>query len=96
MVRGQPFTIHLTLGKFALKDGKAHVVADLEQVGPNGISKSIGTGLPVLKRNTDPEGVFLSDFYLKAVMDEEDPVGEYKIIARLRDNNDGSEKQRYC
>ena len=93
VVRGQPFTIHLTLGKFALKDGKAHVVADLEQVGPNGISKSIGTGLPVLKRNTDPEGVFLSDFYLKAVMDEEDPVGEYKIIARLRDCNDGSEKQ---
>ena len=45
---------------------------------------------------SDGKGVFLSNFYLEAVMEEKDAPGTYRIVGKLRDRNDGSEKPLEC
>ena len=70
VVPGQPFSIRLVLGRFALKDGAADVTADLEQVNPDGTKEAIGRDLVILRGKSDGKGVFLSNFYLEAVMEE--------------------------
>ena len=96
VVPGQPFSIRLVLGRFALKDGAADVTADLEQVNPDGTKKTIGRDLVALRGKSDGKGVFLSNFYLEAVMEEKDAPGKYRIVGKLRDRNDGSEKALEC
>lgn len=96
VVPGQPFSIRLVLGRFALKDGAADVTADLEQVNPDGTKEAIGRDLVILRGKSDGKGVFLSNFYLEAVMEEKDAPGTYRIVGKLRDRNDGSEKPLEC
>ncbi len=93
VVPGQPFSVRLILGRFALKDGAADVTVDLDQVNPDGTVKAIGHNLAAFRKKSSADGVFLADFLLEIIMEEKDQPGDYKIIARLRDNNDGSEKQ---
>lgn len=96
VVPGQPFSIRLALGRFALKDGAADVTVDLEQVNPDGTKKTIGRDLVALRGKSNGKGVFLSNFYLEAVMEEKDAPGKYRIVGKLRDRNDGSEKPLEC
>ena len=60
VVPGQPFSIRLVLGRFALKEGAADVTADLEQVNPDGTKTPIGRDLVVFRGKSDGNGVFLS------------------------------------
>lgn len=93
---GQPFSIRLVLGRFALKEGAADVTADLEQVNPDGTKTPIGRDLVVFRGKSDGNGVFLSNFHLEAEMEEKDAPGTYRIVGKLRDRNDGSEKALEC
>ena len=96
VVPGQPFSIRLVLGRFALKEGAADVTADLEQVNPDGTKTPIGRDLVVFRGKSDGNGVFLSNFHLEAEMEEKDAPGTYRIVGKLRDRNDGSEKALEC